>query len=107
MEQTSYELTGEDMDSNTTYAVVDIETTGTNLNANERVIQIGCVFIKHHKIINTFATDINPEMAIPNAIQQLTGITNRRVRKAPLFDDIANFIWAPFRYCFCGAQREL
>ncbi|AMV62139.1 DinG family ATP-dependent helicase YoaA [Pediococcus damnosus] len=89
MEQTSYELTGENMDSKTTYAVVDIETTGTNLNANERVIQIGCVFIKHHKIINTFSTDINPEMAIPNAIQQLTGITNRRVRKAPLFDDIA------------------
>ncbi|GEL14363.1 helicase C-terminal domain-containing protein [Pediococcus cellicola] len=77
------------MDSNTTYAVVDIETTGTNLNAGERVIQIGCVFIKHHKIVNTFATDINPEMGIPNAIQQLTGITNQRVRKAPLFDDIA------------------
>ncbi|WP_263794656.1 helicase C-terminal domain-containing protein [Pediococcus ethanolidurans] len=77
------------MDSNTTYAVVDIETTGTNLNANERVIQISCVFVKKHKIINTFVTDINPEMSIPNAIQQLTGITNQRVRKAPLFDDIA------------------
>lgn len=89
MEHTSYELTGEKMDSNTTYAVVDIETTGTNLNANERVIQISCVFVKKHKIINTFVTDINPEMSIPNAIQQLTGITNQRVRKAPLFDDIA------------------
>ncbi|WP_412990351.1 helicase C-terminal domain-containing protein [Pediococcus siamensis] len=77
------------MDSNTTYAVVDIETTGTNLNANERIIQIGCVFVQNHKIINTFATDVNPEMAIPNAIQQLTGITNQRVRHAPLFDDIA------------------
>lgn len=89
MKQTSYELTGENMDSNTTYAVVDIETTGTNLNDNERIIQISCVFVKNHKIINTFATDVNPEMGIPNAIQQLTGITNRRVRKAPLFDDIA------------------
>ncbi|PWG01113.1 helicase C-terminal domain-containing protein [Levilactobacillus bambusae] len=82
------------MNNKTIYAVVDIETTGTSVKDGDRIIQIGCVFIQNHKIINRFATDVNPERAIPAAIERLTGITNKRVKKAPLFDDIAGTLYS-------------
>ena len=71
------------MKPNTTYAVVDIETTGTSVKDGDRIIQIGCAFVKNNKIINTFATDVNPLTTVPAVIENLTGISNARVRKAP------------------------
>lgn len=82
------------MKPNTTYAVVDIETTGTSVKDGDRIIQIGCAFVKNNKIINTFATDVNPLTTVPPMIENLTGISNARVRKAPPFDDLAGTIYS-------------
>ncbi|CAM2952310.1 helicase C-terminal domain-containing protein [Dellaglioa algida] len=82
------------MNKNTIYAVVDIETTGTNLKKGDRMIQFGCVLVQKNKIINSFSFDINPGMAIPKAITELTGITNRQIRKATYFEDVAATIYA-------------
>ncbi len=79
------------MNQNTTYAVVDIETTGTDPKV-DRIIQIGCVLIRNGRLINRFATDINPGKKIPKQIQNLTHITNSRVQKAPYFEDVAFII---------------
>ncbi|BCA85426.1 DNA polymerase III subunit epsilon [Enterococcus saigonensis] len=76
------------MNQNTTYAVVDIETTGTDPKV-DRIIQIGCVLIRNGRLINRFATDINPGRKIPKQIQNLTHISNSRVQKAPYFEDVA------------------
>lgn len=73
------------------YAVVDIETTGTDPKT-DRIIQFGCVLIEDGKIVTHFSTDINPDQNIPAQIQTLTGITNQRVRKAPYFEDVAQTI---------------
>ncbi|MFQ7235200.1 MAG: exonuclease domain-containing protein, partial [Enterococcus hulanensis] len=73
------------------YAVVDIETTGTDPKT-DRIIQFGCVLIEEGKIVTHFSTDINPDQNIPPQIQKLTGITNQRVRKAPYFEDVAETI---------------
>lgn len=70
------------------YAVVDIETTGTDPKTS-RIIQFGCVLIEDGKIVSHFSTDINPDQMIPPQIQTLTGITNQRIRKAPYFEDVA------------------
>ena len=70
------------------YAVVDIETTGTDPKT-DRIIQFGCVLVKNGEIINRFATDVNPNKMIPKQIQNLTKITNARVQRAPYFEDIA------------------
>lgn len=78
---------------NQKFAVVDIETTGTNIKDGARIIQIGAVIVQNNKIIQTFATNINPEAAIPPAVIQLTGITNEDVVNAPLFKDIAQTLW--------------
>lgn len=80
------------MPKNITYAVVDIETTGTDPKT-DRIIQFGCVLIKNGKIINRFATDINPDRKVPKQIQSLTQITNARVQKAPYFEDVAYTIY--------------
>ncbi|CAH0418452.1 helicase C-terminal domain-containing protein [Periweissella ghanensis] len=78
---------------NQKFAVVDIETTGTNIKDGARIIQIGAVIVQNNKIIQTFATNINPEAAIPPAVIQLTGITNKDVHDAPLFSDVAQTLW--------------
>lgn len=75
-----------------TYAVVDIETTGTN-HKEDRIIQFGCVLIENGEIVTRFATDVNPNRMIPKQIQNLTGISNSRVQKAPYFEDIALTIY--------------
>lgn len=74
--------------THTTYAVVDIETTGTK-PGQDRIIQFGCVLVENGEIVSRFATDINPEREIPKQIENLTGISTKRARKAPLFDDVA------------------
>lgn len=80
------------MRKKTMYAVVDIETTGTD-PSTDRIIQFGCVLIKNGEIISRFATDINPNQAISKQIQGLTGISNTRVQKAQYFEDVALTIY--------------
>lgn len=76
------------------YAVVDLETTGTNVNHGDRIIQIGCVLVQDGQIINQFETKVNPWEKIPHTIVQLTGIHNQDVRHAPLFEDVAGTIYS-------------
>lgn len=77
------------MNSKTTFAVVDLETTGTDISADNRTIQFSCCLVSNNKIIKTYVTDINPQREVPNRIVQLTGITNDRLKKAKTFDQVA------------------
>ncbi len=76
----------------TTYAVVDIETTGTDPKT-DRIIQFGCVLVENNEIVSRFAADINPAQPISKQIQSLTNISNQRVKKAPYFEDVAPTIY--------------
>lgn len=78
---------------NQKFAVVDIETTGTNIKEGARIIQIGIVIVQNNKIIQTFATNVNPKMLIPEGVIQLTQISNEDVKNAPKFEDVAKTIW--------------
>ncbi len=77
------------MNSKTIYAVVDIETTGTDLTTDNRMIQFSCALVSDGEVIKTYVTDINPQREIPENIIQLTGITPERVKKAPTFDQVS------------------
>lgn len=79
------------MTDKTTYAVVDIETTGTSPET-DKIIQFACVLVQNNEIINYFSTDVNPLKKIPKNIEQLTGISNEQVKNAPYFEDIAPMI---------------
>ena len=76
----------------TIYAVVDLETTGTNPK-EDRIFQFGCVLIQEGQIVGRFATDINPDRPISKQIQQLTQVTNQKVKHAPYFEDVAETIY--------------
>lgn len=76
------------------YSVVDLETSGTSVANGDRIIQVGIVLMQKGKVINQFATLVNPRTKIPHAVTQLTGITNKAVAKAPLFDDVAGTIYS-------------
>ncbi len=72
-----------------TYAVVDIETTGTNPK-EDRIIQFGCVMIEAGRITSRFLDRYSSRAEDFKQIQHLTGITNQRVQKAPYFEDVAS-----------------
>lgn len=83
----------------TRYAVVDLETTGPKFRRGERIIQIGAVFVENDQIVDRYATFVQPLIPIPKRITQLTGITQRDVANAPLFEDIASDLWQKLQGC--------
>ncbi len=66
---------------------VDLETTGATAT-HDRITEIGIIEVHHGQVISEWSTLVNPQMSIPPAIQALTGINNRMVADAPLFEDI-------------------
>ena len=75
------------------YAIVDIETTGGYAQANG-ITEIGIHIFDGNKVVDVFQTLINPQQPIPYYIQSMTGITNELVQDAPLFEDVAEKVYA-------------
>ncbi|MDO1605439.1 helicase C-terminal domain-containing protein [Lactobacillus sp. YT155] len=74
------------------FAVVDLETTGTNKD-EDRIIQFGCTLIDDGKIGESISILINPEQPINKRITELTGISNEMVADAPKFEEVASKIY--------------
>ena len=76
--------------------VIDFETTGLSPALGDRATEVAAVIIKDNKIINSFQSLMNAGVAIPFYIQQLTGISNAMLRKAPpcqkVMQELADFI---------------
>lgn len=68
-------------------AFIDLETTGAN-PVTDRITEIGMVEVDGDRV-STWSTLVNPERAIPTFIQQLTGISNEMVDRAPTFAQVA------------------
>lgn len=67
--------------------VFDIETTGFRPTKDE-IIEIGAVKIVDGKIVDTYATFLNPQMPIPFEIERLTGISDEMVLSARTIEEI-------------------
>ncbi|MCL1923217.1 MAG: DEDD exonuclease domain-containing protein [Propionibacteriaceae bacterium] len=65
----------------TTFCVIDLETTGTGPDA--RITEIGAVKVRGGEKLGEFQTLVNPGVEISPFITGLTGITNEKVRRAP------------------------
>jgi DNA polymerase-3 subunit epsilon len=69
-------------------ACIDVETTGTSPQ-HDRITEIGIVEIDPNGSVREWSTLVNPGVAIPPFIQNLTGISDAMVAHAPTFADIA------------------
>ncbi len=72
----------------TTFVVVDLETTGGRSKTApdgsfDAITEIGAVKVRGGEVIGEFATLVDPQRSIPPQIVQLTGITTAMVRDAP------------------------
>lgn len=77
------------VDTNQTYVVVDVETTGGRPGLH-RVTEIGAVKIKNGKVVDQWSSLINPQRSIPANITRITGITEEMVIDAPIFLEVAD-----------------
>jgi len=75
------------MDLQRIFSVVDVETTGLSPE-RDRVTEVAIVRVQGGKITHSYSSLINPERPIPPFIQQMTGITDAMVGKAPKFAEI-------------------
>ena len=78
------------------FVVLDFETTGT-MPQEDKITEIGAVKIVDGKIIEKFATMVNPERKIPDIVVELTGITDEMVADAPKFEEIAGDL---YKFCY-------
>ncbi len=76
-----------EIDIDTTYIVLDIETTGLS-SINDKITEFGMVKMKDGEIIDTYETFVNPQVHIPDNITQITGISDDMVKDAPTIDKV-------------------
>ena len=62
------------------YCVLDIETTGLS-RFKDDILEIGCIKIRDHKIIDQMSILINPHKPISPYITSINHITNEMVQK--------------------------
>ena len=65
-----------------TFVALDLETTGLSPRL-DRIIEVGAVRFQGDKVLATFQSLVRPEVGIPRAVQELTGIHDADVAAAP------------------------
>lgn len=87
-----------------TYAVVDLETTGNQLDFDD-IIQIGITFVRNNQIIDTYHSMIRTNLEIPPFIQALTSIEENMLQQAPYFNQVAQEIYDKIKDCIFVAHN--
>ncbi|MDX2193112.1 MAG: 3'-5' exonuclease [Gemmatimonadales bacterium] len=72
------------------FAVVDVETTGTRADGDDRVTEIAVVLQQGIRREVLFSSLVDPGRPIPPWAQAVTGITDAMVRGAPTFGQVAD-----------------
>ena len=69
-------------------AVIDFETTGLSPDQGSRATEIAAVIVQNGKIVDRYQSLMNAGVRIPLFIEELTGISNDMIRKAPDAADV-------------------
>jgi DNA polymerase-3 subunit epsilon len=80
-----------DLEIRDIYAILDIETTGGKYN-EEGITEIAIYKYDGKKIVDQFISLVNPNRNIQPYVVNLTGISNKMLRSAPKFFEIAKRI---------------
>jgi Rad3-related DNA helicase/DNA polymerase III epsilon subunit-like protein len=70
-----------------TYVALDLETTGLSPRL-DRMIEVGAVRFREGQVLASFQSLVRPEVGIPRAVQELTGIRDADVAAAPPPDQV-------------------
>lgn len=76
--------------------IFDLETTGLDVD-NDRVVQLGGVWMRNGDMTARHLVTINPGIPIPDEASRIHGVTNERVSHAPSFADVFQALLNHFR----------
>lgn len=87
--------------SETTFAVLDLETSGGSPRLGAGITEIGVVKVRGGEVLGTFQSFVDPGHSLPYFITELTGITDEMLVSAPFIDEIL-----PTLFEFLGSVEE-
>ena len=71
-----------------TFIVLDLETTGASPTNGCAITEIGAIAVRGGEVLEEFSTFVNPQVALPEYIINLTGITDEMLAGAPLINEV-------------------
>jgi DNA polymerase-3 subunit epsilon len=87
--------------SQTTFVVLDLETSGASPKTGSAITEIGAVKVCGGQVLGTFKTFVNPGTPLPPFITELTGITDEMLIDAPRIDSVL-----PLLFEFLGSDKS-
>ena len=78
---------GKKQSIDTTYCVLDLETTGFSATT-EKITEVGIMKVKNGEVIDEFSCFVNPEKHIPERVTQVTNITDEMVKDAETIKEV-------------------
>lgn len=70
-----------------TLVIFDFETTGLD-GERDRIIEIGGIKVMDGQVVGEFSTLVDPQIPLPSAIVQITGITDDMLKGQPTIDQV-------------------
>jgi len=86
--------------SQTTFVVLDLETSGASPKSGSAITEIGAVKVCGGQVLGTLKTFVNPGTPLPPFITELTGITDEMLVDAPRIESVL-----PILFEFLGSER--
>ena len=87
--------------SQTTFVVLDLETSGASPKTGSAITEIGAVKVCGGHVLGTFKTFVNPGTPLPPFITELTGITDAMLIDAPTIESVL-----PLLFEFLGSDKS-
>lgn len=112
-------LSPADFLGNTTFTVLDVETTGLNAGSGHRICEIALLRYRGGKVLDTFESLINPQRSISPGASAVNRLTDWDVAAQPVFAQVAERVSsmledavlvahnAPFDLSFLAAEWRM